>query len=447
MAPWSAAQVNEYLTEHDVLATVQDAVNVAVKKHATRPIADIGLTLLRGKPVPEPARPLSLPKSVAAFGGIARWNAQPRLDQQIKMVDAACTAATVAEALEEVRGIMNMGHNLWAYSYLRKLYANDAMLYYGALAADPALLLPVAYTPTVGEACQKFGKMPLYSRGCYVSILDRGNVKAVLQEYAEAMLPKGTDGKYDCQCIVFSDGGRILGLGDLAAWGMGIPIGKLDLYTVCGGFDPARTIPVILDAGCFPPSGNSAGLDIRGDPLYTGTKQDRAVHTSEAGTQVNSAYYGADSFVGEFMGAAASLFGPQCLLQFEDFNSNDAFPLLAEYRKQFLTYNDDIQGTASVAVAAVLGGLRIQKHAARVKRTPDRTLRHRPEDGGSPSGAPRTCAASPSCVASPSGAASSPPWRAPREPPSSPPCSSPSGRPCATPKRPDMCRAGRSAPS
>ena len=403
MAQWSAAQVNDYLTEHDVLATVQDAVNVAVKKHATRPIADIGLTLLAGKPAPEPARPLSLPKSVAAFGGIAKWNAQPRLAQQTKMVDAACTAATVAEALEEVRGIMNMGHNLWAYSYLRKLYAKDAMLYYGALAADPALLLPVAYTPTVGEACQKFGKMPLYSRGCYVSILDRGNVKAVLQEYAEAMLPKDADGKYDCQCIVFSDGGRILGLGDLAAWGMGIPIGKLDLYTVCGGFDPSRTIPVILDAGCFPPSGNSAGLDIRGDPLYTGTKQDRTVHTSEAGTQVNSAYYGADSFVGEFMGAAAGLFGPQCLLQFEDFNSNDAFPLLAEYRDQFLTYNDDIQGTASVAVAAVLGGLRIQKHAAWVKCAPDSTLRPWPEEGGSSSGMPRTCAASPSLAAFPPG--------------------------------------------
>ena len=158
MAQWSATQVSSYLAEHEVEATVQDAVTVAVKKHAARPIADIGLTLLAGKSAPEPSRPLSLPKSVAAFGGLAKWNAQPRLAQQIKMLNAACTAATVAEALEEVRGIMNMGHNLWAYSYLRKLYAKDPNLYYGALAADPALLLPVAYTPTVGEACQKFGK-------------------------------------------------------------------------------------------------------------------------------------------------------------------------------------------------------------------------------------------------------------------------------------------------
>ena len=188
MAQWSAEKVDSYLKENAVQSTVQDAVDVAaaaLKKHAIRPIADIGHTLLAGKPAPEPARPLSLPKSVVAFGGLAKWNAQPRLAQQTKMIDAACTASTVAEALEEVRGIMSMGHNLWAYSYLRKLFSRDAMLYYGALAADPALLLPVAYTPTVGEACQKFGRMQLYSRGCYVSIQDRGNVKAVLQEYAE----------------------------------------------------------------------------------------------------------------------------------------------------------------------------------------------------------------------------------------------------------------------
>ena len=227
--------------------------------------------------------------------------------------------------------------------YLQDLHNRNETLYHRALSDNIEELAPLVYTPTVGEACQKFGLMPAYPRGCYVSLSDRGRVREVLEEYARAQLAPGLDGKPRCDCIVFSDGGRILGLGDLAAWGMGIPIGKLDLYTVCGGFDPARTIPVILDAGCFPPSGNSAGLDIRGDPLYTGTKEDRTVHTSEAGTQVNSFYYGPHSFVGEFMGAAAGLFGPQCLLQFEDFNSNDAFPLLAQYREQYLTYNDDIQ--------------------------------------------------------------------------------------------------------
>ena len=105
--------------------------------------------------------------------------------------------------------------------------------------------------------------MPIYPRGCYLSISDRGNLKAVLQEYAEAHLERDEAGVPQCDCIVFSDGGRILGLGDLAAWGMGIPIGKLDLYTVCGGLNPRRTIPVILDAGCSDPCGNTAKLTIR----------------------------------------------------------------------------------------------------------------------------------------------------------------------------------------
>ena len=332
-------------------------------------------------------RVLSLPKSVVAAGGIEkygvafailqrnspaltprrrrrRWNSHPSLSQLQTMLSAACTATTVAEALVEIKGIMLLGHNLWAYAYLRTLGAVNPTIYYGLLAADPALLLPVAYTPTVGEACQKFGLMPFHPRGCYVSLEDRGNLKAVLAEYAVAMLPKAADGTPECQCIVFSDGGRILGLGDLGAWGMGIPMGKLDLYTVCGGFDPSRTIPVIIDAGCYGPEGNSAGLTIRDHELYTGAKTNRVTEQSAAGTTVNKAYYGKDSFIGEFLGAARELFGPSCLLQFEDFNSNDAFPLLAEYRESYLTYNDDIQGTASVAVAAVLGGIKIQKPEA-----------------------------------------------------------------------------------
>ena len=312
----------------------------------------------------EKRRVLSLPKSVVAAGGIEKWNSHPSLSQLQTMLRAACTATTVAEALVEIKGIMLLGHNLWAYAYLRTLGAVNPTIYYGLLAADPALLLPVAYTPTVGEACQKFGLMPFHPRGCYVSLEDRGNVKAVLAEYAAAMLPKAADGTPECQCIVFSDGGRILGLGDLGAWGMGIPMGKLDLYTVCGGFDPSRTIPVIIDAGCYGPEGNSAGLTIRDHELYTGAKTNRVTEQSAAGTTVNKAYYGKDSFIGEFLGAARELFGPSCLLQFEDFNSNDAFPLLAEYRESYLTYNDDIQGTASVAVAAVLGGIKIQKPEA-----------------------------------------------------------------------------------
>ena len=127
-------------------------------------------------------------------------------------------------------------------------------------------------------------------------------------------------GQPACDCIVFSDGGRILGLGDLGAWGMGIPMGKLDLYTVCGGLNPRRTIPVIIDAGCFDESRNTAHIVVRDHPLYTGEKKDRVTQLSAAGTAVNSAYYGDDSMIGEFMTAATDLFGRHCLLQFEDFN-------------------------------------------------------------------------------------------------------------------------------
>jgi len=306
-------------------------------------------------------RDLSLPKSVKAMGGYEPWNKQANVAQLQKTMAGACTANTVEAALAEVRGLMSLeGHNLYAYAYLRKLFDRDPDVYYGALLTEPELLLPVAYTPTVGEACQKFGYMPLYERGCYVCLEDRFNVKSVLQEYAEAMLPKKEDGSFDCECIVFSDGGRILGLGDLGAFGMGIPIGKLDLYTVCGGFNPHKTIPVIIDAGCLDANGNSAKLPIRESNMYTGMKKNRMKHKSAVGTDVNTVYYGEDSFIGEFMTAASDLFGKGCLLQFEDFNSNDAFPLLATYRDKFLTYNDDIQGTASVAVAALLGGIKIQ---------------------------------------------------------------------------------------
>lgn len=310
---------------------------------------------------PTAERSLSLPKAVAAVGGLEAWNRQHRpLASLSRMLQGMCRATSVEEVIEEVQSITWLGHELQAYAYMRKLYDVNIDLFYAALMAKPALLLPIVYTPTVGEACQKFGMMPLYRRGCYLSITDRGKLKQVLQEYAEAELMKDANGKYLCDCVVFSDGGRILGLGDLGAWGMGIPIGKLDLYTVCAGVNPHRTIPVIMDAGCHGPEGNTDRLTIRDHELYTGLRQPRVTHTSDAGTVVNSAYYGNDNMIKEFMDAATDLFGRTCLLQFEDFNSNDAFPLLEEYRGKYLSYNDDIQGTAAVAVAALLGAMRLR---------------------------------------------------------------------------------------
>ena len=226
---------------------------------------------------------------------------------------------------------------------------------------------PACWVPqTVGAACQNFGKMPFYRRGCYLGINDKGRFKQLLLSYATSELTKkSADGRHIVDCIVFSDGGRILGLGDLACWGMGIPIGKLDLYTVCAGVDPYATIPVIIDAGAYDADGNTDKLLVRDHSSYTGLRQPRVTHTSEAGTVVNSCYYGEGNLIDEFMAAASELFvsnvGGAPLLQFEDFNSNDAFPLLETYRSKYLSYNDDIQGTASVAVAALLGAIKIQK--------------------------------------------------------------------------------------
>eukprot|EP00656_Telonema_subtile_P028914 TRINITY_DN3169_c0_g1_i1.p1 TRINITY_DN3169_c0_g1~~TRINITY_DN3169_c0_g1_i1.p1 ORF type:complete len:419 (-),score=102.10 TRINITY_DN3169_c0_g1_i1:101-1357(-) len=141
---------------------------------------------------------------------------------------------------------------------------------------------------------------------------------------------------------------------------MGIPIGKLDLYTTCAGVDPNRTVPVIIDAGIHDRDGNTAKLDIRGHDRYTGLKQPRVCHKSDQGTVVNSAYYGEGNMIEEFMQASTEVFGPNVILQFEDFNSNDAFPLLEEYRTKFVSYNDDIQGTAAITCAGILGALKIK---------------------------------------------------------------------------------------
>lgn len=301
---------------------------------------------------------------VEAAGGIEAWNKKdPYRAYLLNSLSAMCQATTPEEALVEVFSIMEMGHNLWAYAYMRMLYEKQPEVYYGALLAQPAKLLPVVYTPTVGEACQKFGKMPHYKRGCYISIEDRGRIKETLIGYAQKYM-KCEGEKYIVDCVVFSDGGRILGLGDLSAWGMGIPIGKLDLYTVCAGVDPNATIPVILDVGAYDESGNTDKLTVREHSGYTGLKKNRVTHTSEEGTVVNSCYYGASNMIEEFLTAATDAFvtnrGGRPLLQFEDFNSNDAFPLLETYRKKFLTYNDDIQGTAAVAVAGLMGAIKIR---------------------------------------------------------------------------------------
>src|SRR6266403_3012456 len=225
--------------------------------------------------------------------------------------------------------ITRLDDDLQKYLVLSDLQARNETLYYAVLMSDPATYMPLVYTPTVGETCQKFAHIFRQARGMYLPITARGRLKELLSNWPEK----------DVRFIVVTDGERILGLGDLGAGGMGIPIGKLALYTACAGVPPQYCLPVVLDVG----TNNTALLD---DPLYLGLRQNR----------VRGAEY--MDFVDEFVEAVQVLY-PKCCIQWEDFASLNAVPILARYRDKVCTYNDDIQGTAGVALAGILAASRI----------------------------------------------------------------------------------------
>ncbi|MEV7094862.1 NAD-dependent malic enzyme [Amycolatopsis sp. NPDC051045] len=209
--------------------------------------------------------------------------------------------------------------------YLRALQDRNETLFYRLLAEHVEEMLPIVYTPTVGEACERFSDIYRRPRGLFVSYPDRGRLREVLRNRPNR----------EVDVIVVTDGQRILGLGDQGIGGMGIPIGKLSLYTLIGGIDPARTLPVVLDTG----TDNVERLE---DPHYLGWRH-RRISDDE--------YY---AFVDEFVTAVREEL-PDVLLQWEDFATAHALPILERYRDGMLTFNDDIQGTAAVTLGALHG--------------------------------------------------------------------------------------------
>ena len=240
---------------------------------------------------------------------------------------------TETEDLQLSRVMMQLGQkntDLERYIYLINLLDHNETLFYRTVMSDPARFLPIVYDPTIGEACLKFGHIYRQARGMYLSITRRGKVKEVLRNWPQK----------DVRFICVTDGGRILGLGDLGANGAGIPIGKLQLYTACAGVPPQYLLPMYLDAG----TNNEQYLH---DSLYLGLRRARP--------SIDELY----SFVDEFVEAVQEVF-PKCCIHFEDWTGTDAVHLLQRYRDKYCVYNDDVQGTAGITLTGMINAAKLK---------------------------------------------------------------------------------------
>lgn len=242
------------------------------------------------------------------------------------------TVETIKEQVERAYARYQLCTNdLDRHIFLRGIQDENETVFYRLLEQNLEEMLPIIYTPTVGEACENFSRIYSNYRGIFVSYPDRHRIDDILHSVT----------KDKVKVIVVTDGERILGLGDQGIGGMGIPIGKLSLYTACGGISPAYTLPILLDVG----TDNQVALD---DPMYMGWRHPR----------INDAEY--HEFVELFIEALKRRW-PDVLLQFEDFALDRAMPLIDRYRDKICCFNDDVQGTAAVCLATLTAACKAQK--------------------------------------------------------------------------------------
>ncbi|NDB34383.1 MAG: oxaloacetate-decarboxylating malate dehydrogenase, partial [Flavobacteriia bacterium] len=239
---------------------------------------------------------------------------------------------TSTQELQVQRVLQNLArkpNDIEKYLYLSALQARNERLFYRVLTENIDDLMPVIYTPTVGEACKAFSQVYTEAKGFYITPEHKGRIFEILDNWPSK----------EIKVIVVTDGERILGLGDLGANGMGISIGKLVLYSACGGIAPSACLPVMIDVG-------TNNEELRNDPLYLGLNQPRVT---------GSAYL---ELLDEFMEAVTKKY-PGVLIQFEDFLTPNAFSLLSRYRNIYRCFNDDIQGTAAVALSGLMCSTRL----------------------------------------------------------------------------------------